>query len=168
MDTQNRYNVHLYLTVRVEVRNVEAPDGPAAIEKSIFCGPDFYRLFESSSKEGAEPVWLSEFAEEIGGALVDVVGDEDYEQSVYYQRSEQTSEWEPFGQGDEGSVLVRDWAVQVRRLDDGLEIELDHLDGEKTDSIRLKAVPPAGEARPSWKISSKRRSSRKSSKEEAS
>lgn len=69
-----RYDVHLYVTVRVKVCDVEAEDQIGAIEVAE---RQFYDDPEGFLKSG-------EYADEVPGALVDEHGDVDYANSRCY------------------------------------------------------------------------------------
>jgi hypothetical protein len=73
-----RYHVHLYPVVRVKVEGVEATSPVEAVEKALAEGPDLYDLF----RRDGPPV--TEYAEEVPMALVDVEGDADHEHSRYF------------------------------------------------------------------------------------
>lgn len=73
-----RYHVHLYPVVRVKVEGVEATSPAEAVEKALAEGPDLYDLF----RRDGPPV--TEYAEEVPTALVDVEGDAEYEHSRYF------------------------------------------------------------------------------------
>lgn len=67
----DKYNVHLYATVRVTIEDVEADDMLQAVERAEEMA-DLDHLVSSGK---------AEYAEEILEALVNVVGDEEYLQT---------------------------------------------------------------------------------------
>lgn len=69
-----KHDVHLYVTVRVKMEDIEAPNQQEAIKlaEAAFY-KDCYRLTP-----------LGEYADEVTSALVDEHGDEDYENSRLY------------------------------------------------------------------------------------
>jgi hypothetical protein len=66
-----RYDVHLYVTVRVKVPDIEAANQLEAIEVAES------RFFEDCNQLARQ----GEYADEITAALVDEQGDRDYENS---------------------------------------------------------------------------------------
>ena len=74
-----KYNVHLYAIVRVKVSDIEAPD-PKEACRLAESTEDLYRRFNGPEDQ--------EYGEEIDSYLVDVVGDEEYEQSHFFQASD--------------------------------------------------------------------------------
>lgn len=77
-----KYNVHIYVVVRVRVDGIEADDMPSAITKAEET-QDFHTLFDCEADN-------IEYAEDSDGYLVDVVGDGEYEQSRFYCKDGQT------------------------------------------------------------------------------
>lgn len=76
-----KYDVHLYTVVRVKCSGIEADSYKDAIEraeKDFCCYDSSYHLQQCLASGDAE------YAEEIVGALVDVVGDESYNQTAYF------------------------------------------------------------------------------------
>jgi hypothetical protein len=69
------YNVHMYVTVRVKVNNIEAGTMREGIEKAEQ-GTDLAELFPYAVLHRGRIE--SEFAEEVSAYLVDVVGDDEY------------------------------------------------------------------------------------------
>jgi len=91
-----KYNVHVYHLVRSRVNGVEAKDMEQACEKAWDLHWHELQGFighqptpESGDWDDApDGVCYTEDAEEVHGYLVDIVGDENYEHSVYYERNE--------------------------------------------------------------------------------
>jgi hypothetical protein len=76
-----KYNVTLQAAVNVRVADVEAATPQEAIQKALD-RTDLYSLLE---REKPTPkVDFTEYAEEVREALVDVVGDEEYDQSRWF------------------------------------------------------------------------------------
>lgn len=82
-----KFHVNLYATVRVGVANVEAATMEEAIQraesKALETFPDLVSWNEGGNPDtaGKCEIYSVEYAEEIGNALVDVVGDEEFQQS---------------------------------------------------------------------------------------
>jgi hypothetical protein len=70
-----KYNVHMYAVVRVRVNDVEA-DSPVEAIRKAEDSVNWYDRFDRVDQE---------FAEEFAYHLVDVVGDEEYEQSQWFK-----------------------------------------------------------------------------------
>lgn len=68
------FDVHLYAVVRVKVADVEAPSMETAIE----------RARAEADLDGMFATDTTQWAEEIVYAVVDVQGDEEYEQSKWF------------------------------------------------------------------------------------
>jgi len=77
----NKYNVTLQATVNVRVPAVEAATPQEAISAAL-ARIDLYSLLER--QEPAPRVDFTEYAEEVREALVDEVGDEEYEKSRWF------------------------------------------------------------------------------------
>jgi len=77
----NQYNVTLRAAVNVRVPAVEAATPQEAISAAL-ARIDLYSLLER--REPAPRVDFTEYAEEVREALVDLVGDEKHEQSLWY------------------------------------------------------------------------------------
>jgi len=76
-----KHNVHLYATVRVKVKDIEAESHSDAMCEALGM-VDINELFRDvPNAQGLE----TEHAEEITALLVDEVGDEDYSNSQYYE-----------------------------------------------------------------------------------
>lgn len=84
----SKYNVHAFTVVRVKYEDIEA-DTPEAALKLVedMAFEAFHETFKNQNlrrmPEGAIDV---EFAEEFSHWLVDVVGDEDFEKSEWYDK----------------------------------------------------------------------------------
>lgn len=77
-----KYNVHIYATVRVLIQDVEAADMKAATETA-----------EKAADLQNYPFGRGvEYADEVTAFLVDVVGDEEYEQSQSFDMHQPTYE----------------------------------------------------------------------------
>lgn len=102
------YNVHVYAIVRVKVVGIEADDMRAAVNMAID-GTNFYSLLNSDIEQEAlaGTVEHVEFAEEFSHFLVDVEGDEDFEES----------EW--FVQRDDGTLVKGAYQNSERDPHDG-------------------------------------------------
>jgi hypothetical protein len=75
------YNVHLYVTVRVKVEDIEADNQVQAIEEAeSLCEDSLARMFQSRASTEFE----TEYADEITEYLVDEVGDESFQRSMFY------------------------------------------------------------------------------------
>ena len=84
MDKPRKYDVHHYLLVRVKCEGVKAPDQVSAIkqtEDSIAEWANKYLVGEAEQREFA-------YAEETIAYLVDEVGDEEYHNTMSYQRDD--------------------------------------------------------------------------------
>ena len=77
-----RYDVHLYVTVRVKVSDIEAGSQVEAIKLAD----------EMFGKDAVAMVSTGEYADEVLGALVDEQGDEEYDRTTYYRCT--ASGWE--------------------------------------------------------------------------
>jgi len=77
----NKYDVTLQAAVNVRVSAVEAPTPQEAIQ-AAFDKTDLYSLLEC--EKPTPKVDFTEYAEEVREALVDVVGDEEYDQSRWF------------------------------------------------------------------------------------
>ena len=77
----NKYNITLQATVNVRVPAVEAAAPQAAIEAAMD-RIDLHSLMEH--RKPAPKVDFTEYAEEVREALVDVVGDEEFDQSRWF------------------------------------------------------------------------------------
>ena len=78
--TLTAYDVHLFAVVRVKVAGVTARSPQAAVEAAREqAAPSFYDRFDAPD---------GDYAEELSHYLVDVVGDDEYEQSVWFQAAE--------------------------------------------------------------------------------
>ena len=77
----NKYNVTLQAAVNVRVSTIEAPTPQEAIQMAL----DRIDLYSLLEREKPTPkVDFTESAEEVHEALVDVVGDEEYDQSRWF------------------------------------------------------------------------------------
>lgn len=109
------YDVHLYVTCRAKVWNVEAESQLQAIEiaADAFEGPDGRDLFPdttppSDKRRGSDCcVEAAGYADEITGALVDEVGDEDYENSRHYEYPLSCTSWQKAIAACEDLLAVR-------------------------------------------------------------
>jgi len=111
-DQRQRFNVHLYPVVRLAVSGVEAVSHQEAISKSLE-RTDLFARFASAD---------GEYAEEISHFLVDVVGDEQYTQSLWY-----------YGQQ---APLMSNVARLVAWYDDGRsDDELDRIIGDAREIL---------------------------------
>ena len=81
MIATNTYNVTLQAVVNVRIPAVEAATPQEAIQAAQD-RIDLHRLFRC--QRPAADVEFTEFAEELGDALVDLVGDAEYEQSHWF------------------------------------------------------------------------------------
>ena len=70
-----QFDVHLFAVVRVKIPNVVASSHREAIAWAVEHSGDLYERFVSAD---------SDFAEEFSHFLVDVVGDQQYEQSQWF------------------------------------------------------------------------------------
>ena len=96
------YDVHLRLVVRTKVVGVGATNRDAAIERAIQeCGIHALPAFTSHGLE-------FEFDDDIAGALVDVVGDENYDETTYHVQAE----GRPFLCQQCG--MEAEWPIEVR------------------------------------------------------
>ena len=81
-----KYDVHLYPIVRVKVPNIEANSHQEAIDAACErVNDDLYRMFDSAGSLG-DPTIISEteYSEEDAYYLVDEDGDDDRENSRWY------------------------------------------------------------------------------------
>ena len=77
----NKYNITLQAAVNVRVADVEAATPQEAIQKAL----DRIDLYSLLEREKPTPkVDFTEYAEEVHEALVDVVGDDEYDQSRWF------------------------------------------------------------------------------------
>ena len=77
----NKYNITLQAAVNVRVADVEAAMPQEAVQRAL----DRIDLYSLLEREKPTPkVEFTEYAEEVGEALVDVVGDEEYDQSRWF------------------------------------------------------------------------------------
>lgn len=84
------YDVHLFVSVRVKVPNVEAENMAQAIEAAAEqVWPDLHNLIDREYAEGTKPIEAIEFqdSEQLQYALVDVVGDTEYERSCWFEKN---------------------------------------------------------------------------------
>ena len=86
----NKYNVTLQVAVNVRVPDIEAATPQEAIASAIN-KVDLYSLLER--EKPTLKVGFTEYAEEVREALVDVVGDEEYDQSCWFIRH--NDQWAP-------------------------------------------------------------------------
>jgi hypothetical protein len=77
----NKYNITLQAAVNVRVADVEAATPQDAIEAALD-RVDLHSLLER--RKPTPKVDFTEYAEEVPEALVDVVGDEEYDQSRWF------------------------------------------------------------------------------------
>ena len=71
-----KYNVHIFTVVRVKVSNIEA----LSQREAMFHAENQIHFHDLFKKDNPEIEW----AEEHSHALVDEVGDEEYEKSKWY------------------------------------------------------------------------------------
>ena len=76
-----KYNVHLFATVRVKVKDVEAESQSEAVREAQE-NVDLYHVFDGQVYNN--PVESVEWTEEITEVLVDEVGDVEYSRSAWY------------------------------------------------------------------------------------
>jgi len=87
MSQTKKYNVHLYAVVRVLFKDVEAKDQKEAmITAKDGVWNDLHGIFDQFAPHCPDSIGAVEFAEEIDGYLVDEVGDEDYNNSFFYDK----------------------------------------------------------------------------------
>jgi hypothetical protein len=77
----NKYNITLQAAVNVRVADVEAATPQEAIEAALDT-VDLHSLMER--RKPTPKVDFTEYAEEVPEALVDIVGDEEYDQSRWF------------------------------------------------------------------------------------
>lgn len=82
------FNVNHYIPTVVCVTDVEADSMEAAIEKSMGTAMGFAEKFFTIAESRVKGVKHSQCAEGHLGALVDLVGDEDYAQSTFFGSEE--------------------------------------------------------------------------------
>ena len=81
------YNVHLYITLRVKVPNLEANSQLEAIEEAE---KKICPLLNNGVLDLTFYPCNTEYADEITGYLVDEVGDEEYLQSEWYDGNKES------------------------------------------------------------------------------
>lgn len=79
------YDVHLYVTCRVKVYDVEADNQHAAVVEACDAlgEADLMELGDNGGTCDGNVEWFG-YADEIAGALVDEVGDETHDRSEYH------------------------------------------------------------------------------------
>lgn len=84
-----KHDVFVYMTYFAKIPNVEAENQIAAIEKAVAdFDPDKHLKILPTS---GSPAVYAEYADELTGALVDEVGDEDHLESCAYELKD--GEW---------------------------------------------------------------------------
>lgn len=84
-----KHDVHIYVTCRVKVLNVEAANHQEAMEKAEAAASFYSLLPDETSDHKNRPttdcaIESGGYAEEVTGFLVDEVGDTEYEKSRFY------------------------------------------------------------------------------------
>ena len=100
----NKYNVTLQAAINVRVADVDASSPQEAIQKAL----DRIDLYSLLEREKPSPkVEFTEYAEQVREALVDVVGDDEYDQSHRFM-------WHK----DQWVIAPADRVEEIRLLDD--------------------------------------------------
>lgn len=77
-----KYDVHIYVTVRVKVSSIEAESHKEAMEKATaIAEPELYPMFDHCIGDNISDV---EYGEEISGYLVDEANDTEYSKTRFY------------------------------------------------------------------------------------
>ena len=82
-DHSHRYDVHVFAVIRRKISGISAATPTEAIRQTL-AGPVVRRWLESFTDADES----GEFAEEISHYLVDVVGDEEFAQSRWFQSAD--------------------------------------------------------------------------------